>query len=265
MVKTLANKIRFAYQNYDSIFIYVVGRVGAGKTSFALHLLREVYNTWNILDYVFFDLKKFLEKAYRKISCNRRYIAIVLDDAGATLNALRFREQEMLKIIEIFNFMRSICSGIIFTTPDVYDVLKRIRVKAMFIAQVFPLAKERSIARIYETRYSAGYDKYYRKFITEIEYPRHYPIHSEYIKKRNSFIRKRMREILNKKERKISYYVGKTICPKCHREGYMYFRMIGNKVYVYIMHGRNGECYLGNLNKNKELLVEIGNKISINR
>jgi len=264
MVNYIADKIVYAYENYDSLFLYVVGRVGAGKTSFALHILREIYGSWNILNYVFFDIRKFMEKAYKKISKSSRYKAIVLDDAGATLNALRFREQEMMNIIEIFNFMRTICSGIIFTTPDVYDVLKRIRVKAMFIAQIFPISREKSLARIYETRYSAGYDKYYRKFLKEIEFPRHYPIHREYIKKRNNFIKKRMKELLKKNNNTSrTLHLIRTICPLCERTGILIFRITNNTIYLYIEHGRNDICWIGKLRENKQLFLQATKNIAI--
>ena len=126
MVKTLANKIRFAYQNYDSIFIYVVGRIGAGKTSFALHLAREILGDWRkVLDHVYFDVNEFMKKCYNLVRRSERMKIVILDDAGATLNSLRFREEKMMKIAEILNLSRSFVSGVIFTTPDIYDVLRR--------------------------------------------------------------------------------------------------------------------------------------------
>ena len=120
MVKTLANKIRFAYENYDSVFVYVVGRIGAGKTSFALHLAREILGDWNkVLKHVFFDVDEFMKQSYKLVKRNERMKIAILDDAGTTLNNLRFREEKMMKIGELLNLARSFVSGLIFTTPDI--------------------------------------------------------------------------------------------------------------------------------------------------
>ena len=107
----------------------------------------------------------------------------------------------MMKIAEILNLSRSFVSGLVFTTPDIYDVLRRVRVKAMFSVQVKPISREKALASIYQTNYSVAYDRYYRKFLTEIEYPRKYPIFKEYRILRQNYIKKRLKQILEKTEK----------------------------------------------------------------
>ena len=260
MVKKIARMIEKAYESYDGLFIYVVGRIGAGKTSFALHTLREVYGNWNAaLDHLFFDIRDFMKAAYGAMKRGQRFKAVLIDDAGASLNALRFREQSMMEIAEVMNLARSFTAAVIFTTPDVYDVLKRVRVKAMFVVQVKAQNVEKSVALVYQTRYSAAYDKYYRKFICEIEFPRKYPVHERYMRLRKKYIIRRMKEIVGKSKRckTRTYSITKVICPECNKIGILLLRSNDSAIYMYVSHGKEGECYLGSLRKNRDLLINL--------
>ncbi len=159
------------------------------------------------------------------------------------------------------NLARSFVSGVCYTSIDFYDLLRRLRVKTQLQIYVQKLSEERSQALVYRQKYSPAYDRYYRKFLFEIEFPRKYPVHEEYRKLRRAYILRRLEQIVKKTSSRASgsgenVSLTRVICPRCGEFGTLQLQSINNRIYAYVMHtGRR--CYIGKLRENRELIVSL--------
>ena len=262
MVRFIVNKIREAYNDYNCIFCYIIGNLGSGKTSFALHVSKELLGSWDrVLDHLYFSLDDFLMCIRDLVLRGERVKVIILDDAGSSIPATMWREKEAREISALINLARTYVSSILFTTPDFYDILKRVRVKINYLIETRKIEERRSLARVYQYKYSTGWDKYYRKLVKEIQYPRYYPddVFRRYNKMRREFIRKLVERLLPQlKESTISLCT--VICPNCGEKGTLALMLRNPTTIPYIKvyhHRENRVCYLGKLKENKELFIKL--------
>jgi len=177
-LRYLARKINRAYEKESFECFLVVGEMGRGKTSFALHLAREVLGNWDVvLNYLFFDVTQALQVMYNSLINGRRLKIIILDDFGLWGSSLDWFESDKRAFVRFYNVIRECVSSVVITSPLPQDILKRIREKSMYKVQVDfdPECKDYSIARIYREKYDVGTNMFYRKMIAIIRYPRHYP------------------------------------------------------------------------------------------
>lgn len=105
---------------YDSIVTaYVYGEMGAGKTSYALWVAKEVLGDWNkSLDHLFFRPEEAINAVVRAVNQNRKLPIIIMDDAGTWLDRMTWWEREKVSFMKFFNLIRSVAHAIIFTTPS---------------------------------------------------------------------------------------------------------------------------------------------------
>ena len=135
---TLTKKIKFAMRHYGFESVFVIGPQGCGKTTYAMLVAYEIYRDWDkVLHYVVFDPLEIMDEIEQSLEKNQRIPLIVFDDAGVHLSKYLFHTSEGFKLAiamnALFNLMRTVCAGVIFTSPDM-DTLKEIRKKAWIVA-----------------------------------------------------------------------------------------------------------------------------------
>ncbi|AQQ16864.1 ORF9 [Sulfolobus spindle-shaped virus 3] len=134
----LGTRIINAYKSNGFESAITFGKQGVGKTTYALKVAKEVYQrlghepdeSWQLaLDSLFFELKDALQlmKIFRQN--NRTIPIIIFDDAGIWLQKYLWYKEEMIKFYRIYNIIRNIVSGIIFTTPSPNDIAFYVREK----------------------------------------------------------------------------------------------------------------------------------------
>jgi len=135
----LARKIRSAYYRYDFESAFIIGQQGYGKTTYAMLVLYELYDgDWDkVLQHVVFDPQEILPRFKEALKTGKRIKAVVFDDAGLHLSKYLIHTGEQgfkltMVINALFNLIRTICAGVIFTSPDM-DVLKELRKKSWIV------------------------------------------------------------------------------------------------------------------------------------
>jgi len=129
----------------------VSGRLGAGKTTYSLLILHDLYGDWDtVLDHFYYNpqdaFDKFEEftrtclekKRFGKLTWLRdRITAVVFDDAGIWFSKYwhAVDPKVVLLINSIFDFIRSNVAGVIFTCPT-EDILKELRLKSNYRVKV---------------------------------------------------------------------------------------------------------------------------------
>ena len=161
---TLSFLIKQAYKNYGFVSAFIYGPQGVGKTTYGLKVLYYVYGSWELaLKYTFFDLettKQFLENAFTN---NRRIKAILLDDVGTWLIKYSWRSNPSIWFSKLYNMIRTVCSGVIFTSVEVSDIIKFIRDKVIFRVSVSKVSPDTSLAIGYKVNTLPSLDQYVEK------------------------------------------------------------------------------------------------------
>jgi len=138
----LADLIEKAYRHDGVVIALIYGDMGCGKTSYALWTAYEVLGSWRkALDSLFFhpgDAMKAMERAIQK---GRRLPIIILDDAGLWLERETWWEEHKIRFAELFNVIRSICAGVIFTSPS-EELPKQIINKIQLRVKALPASEE---------------------------------------------------------------------------------------------------------------------------
>jgi len=212
----LADLIKAALRREGVVTTYVYGDFGYGKTSYALWTAYEVYGDWEeVLKHLFFDpldAVKVMERAVRR---GERIPVMIMDDAGLWLDKLTWWEEDKVAFMQFFNLIRSVAAGVIFTVPS-EDLPKAIRRKCLFRVNTRPISREEALGlagnpRLLEKVYGKAKREgvpgsplalatvYKRKtlpsfmeivFKTHYDlYPLHYPIYSEYNRKRHEALK----------------------------------------------------------------------------
>ncbi len=141
----LGSKIIEAYKTNGFESAIVFGKQGVGKTTYALKVAKEVYQrlghepheAWEFaLDSLFFELKDALRlmKIFRE---NDRTIPVIIfDDAGLWLQKYKWQREDLMKFYEVYNIIRNIVSGLIFTTPSPNDITFYVREKGWKLVKI---------------------------------------------------------------------------------------------------------------------------------
>lgn len=200
----LARLIREAYRSNGVVTAYVYGDFGYGKTSYALWVAYQVYGNWeDALGHLVFKPEDALSIIGDAIDSGRRVPLIIMDDAGLWLDKLTWWERPKVRFMELFNLIRSVTAGIIFTTPSrelpqqlVNKLFYRVRVEPVYRPETVP-----GVEQVAEYARSLGLKPYVSKamgyklktlpqFFNLIKkqfvdyYPTHYPVFREYEEKR---------------------------------------------------------------------------------
>lgn len=135
-----SKKVRSAYKRGDFESLFVVGPQGSGKTTYAMLVLYELYHDWDtVLRRIVFDPKEILPRFKEALGSGRRLKLVVFDDAGIHLskylwNLGREGQYTVMLINSMFNVIRSVVAGVIFTSPDM-DILVELRRKSWWVGQ----------------------------------------------------------------------------------------------------------------------------------
>jgi len=175
---TFTKKVISAYRRYDFENLFAVGPQGMGKTTYAMLVLYEVYKDWDsVLEWLTFDPREVLPKLKEALRAGSRIKLIVFDDAGIHLSKYLWSldkeaQQVALLMNSLFNIIRTVCAGVIFTSPDM-DVLKELRKKSWWVGEPkAPSGKEdpRRLMTLYRKRILVtGVTRVSRKAIDEYD------------------------------------------------------------------------------------------------
>lgn len=104
---------------------WIISPVGAGKTSYGLNVTAGVFaeSTPTINDWkkafaaTFLSVDEIFNYMGKAIEHRQRIPILVLDDAGFWLHKLTWWKAEKVAFMSFFQFVRTVCSAIIFTSP----------------------------------------------------------------------------------------------------------------------------------------------------
>lgn len=216
----LSHLIRRAIEYNGIITAYVYGEFGYGKTSYALWVAYEVYNSWKeALEHLYFKPHEVIEVLGEALDTGKRIPLIVMDDAGLWLDRLTWWETDKVRFMELFNLIRSLSSGVIFTTPSEElptPILNKcfFRVKVDIIdpenaprhdvervldkARRYNLKPLVSKATGYRLKTLPSFFKLVKKTYYDY-FPTHYPVYEDYERKRKEALKyyyRRLREVV---------------------------------------------------------------------
>ncbi|MEB3786544.1 MAG: hypothetical protein GSR75_00355 [Desulfurococcales archaeon] len=201
----LATLIEKAYRYNGIITAYVFGEFGYGKTSYALWNAYEIYGSWEkALSHLYFKPEDVIKDIGKAIKTGKRIPLIIMDDAGLWLDKLTWWEESKIRFMELFNLIRSVAAGVIFTTPS-EELPKQILNKAFFRIKIEPAdpgsdevagqtaeyARRAGLKPLvskaigYRLKTLPSFMKIVRKTYIDY-YPTHYPVYEEYEKKRKA-------------------------------------------------------------------------------
>jgi len=165
---TLSFLIRRAYSQYGFVSAFIYGSQGEGKTTYAMWVLRYVYGDWpTAVNYVFMDTKPLILRLKEAHEKGERIPAVLIDDAGKSLIKYSWGERGSIAFAILYNLMRSVCSGVLFTSVEATDIIKFVRDKVQFRVHVRRVGPEESIAVGYKVGYSPLLEPYVRRFFTD--------------------------------------------------------------------------------------------------
>ena len=127
MVLVTAEKIRQAHYRNECQNFIVYGPLGYGKTSYAVHILMEVYKTTDIN-----ELKKYyahtpIEVLAMLQGFKEQKPCIVWDDAGVWLYYMDYANPLVKHFGKNLQMIRTKVASIIFTTPNPTLILGKLR------------------------------------------------------------------------------------------------------------------------------------------
>ena len=129
--------------------IIVYGPSGEGKSVFSLKVLKEIYGKSRLRHYIIFrpeDLVKFLMNLQKR---NERIPTFLMDDAGLWFNKQDFRDKFVVAAMKWIQVARTNTASIIFTTPNVSQLVKSLRSLDCFLINISNKSPTRSQAKAY--------------------------------------------------------------------------------------------------------------------
>ena len=125
---------------------------------------------------------------------------ILIDDASICLMKFLWFKAASVWFSKLFNFMRSVSAGVIFTSIEVGDILKFIRDKVMYRVQIKRVSNGRALAIGYQQLFLPDLSSYVRKsFIDEFGLDLPSEIRANYEKVRHDTLQTLMNEVSKKK------------------------------------------------------------------
>jgi hypothetical protein len=123
--------IRSSYVANESREFLIYGTKGWGKSSYALKILAQLYQTWEweiLKKYIVFSPDDFIKvMAALKAEDAPRQYALLWDDAGVWLSALKWNDPLLIAIVRYLDVCRVHWAAILFTTPFPTHVVKKVR------------------------------------------------------------------------------------------------------------------------------------------
>jgi hypothetical protein len=205
----LSKLITKAYTSEGFISALIFGPQGIGKTSYALHVAKEIYGSWRkALEHLFFNPKEAIDKLYSALEQEKRIPLIIMDDAGLWLGKSQWWKKEKIEFAEFFDIIRTVCSAVIFTTPA-DNLISRLSHEIQLRIKVSPIDSELysqlkrqgynidvnnwRVAKIYRFSLSPLFQPIIKKQAYDI-YPLRYPsdIKALYDKKRQEAVKQKL-------------------------------------------------------------------------
>lgn len=127
----LAKEIQSAYEKNQSRQVVIYGETGVGKSVYAIKVLKQLYDDpqhpeeWK--QYIVFTPEQFITLVTKLLREKRRAKCIVWDDAGYWLFALDWNDPKVKAAMKMFQVSRTVTAAIIFTTPAVQMIIKKIQ------------------------------------------------------------------------------------------------------------------------------------------
>lgn len=129
----LSHFIKKAYEKYDFISAYIYGPQGVGKTTYALKVMFEIYQDWDqVLNHTFLTTEALTSKLNEAVQNDERIPAILIDDAGLVFIKYMWYKDFSIWFSKLYNLIRTICAGVLFTSVEVSDIIKFIRDKVIY-------------------------------------------------------------------------------------------------------------------------------------
>ena len=131
-----SEKIYWAFRKQEAIGIVSYGEWGAGKSSFAIQVLKELYPGEEWKKYLVFKPEDFLNLVDGVVSRGERVPCVVWDDAGLWLYALDWNDPRVKSVVKFLNVLRTVMGGLIMTTPAIDMIVTKIpHIEGMRIAK----------------------------------------------------------------------------------------------------------------------------------
>ena len=199
-----AELAKHAYKVNGYLQLFVFGEQGVGKTTYACLTAFQVYRDWDkVLKHLFFHPQPALAKLKETFKGGRRIPLIIFDDAGIYLSkythlAVKGGYTVTLNINRVFNFMRTLCSTVILTSPTP-DILKDLREKSWFNAIVRPHPERSEPWRqaVILKRFPSLKGETWLENVGEDSFPLKLPndVYREYERKRNEAAEKILKDL----------------------------------------------------------------------
>jgi len=153
----ISQQILKAHENYGFTSFMIVGSQGTGKTTLALKAMFQVYGDWSkVIDYTFLEPEELMDVLRERFEEGERVPAILVDDVAVGFDKYSWASKQSKTFAKLFNLMRTISSGAIFTSVEGSDLFKWVRDKIQYEVWVRRLTKEESEYRIYRRLYYPG-------------------------------------------------------------------------------------------------------------
>jgi len=123
-------------QNYfgDEFNPYIVyGKLGIGKSSYAMQVSACAYGTYDnpdwdkMKEYIVFKPEDFVQRCIDMVNEDKREKVLIWDDAGLWLYAMDYNDPFVVAVTKYLNVARTNWASIIFTTPTPTMVIKKLR------------------------------------------------------------------------------------------------------------------------------------------
>ena len=141
LVIEMHERILEEYYSRGFISIYVFGKEGSGKTSYALWLGYTIYGNWDTtLNHLFLEPRPFLATMLRALERKSKLKYVIVDDPGRWLNKLDWMRDDVKAFTRFYNIIRTSVCGVIFTSPA-DDVITSIRKKSHVRGRVYRIRR----------------------------------------------------------------------------------------------------------------------------
>ncbi|AZG03103.1 hypothetical protein [Sulfolobus spindle-shaped virus] len=149
----LASEIYKAYKEGSFLNVIIFGKQGAGKTTYALRVAKEVLKmidknldeqtAWEkALSYLAFNVREALQKLaiivelHKQGHIDSRLPLLIMDDASIDLIKYNWYDKENQEFFKLNVLARTWVSAIIYTSPMMSDISKFLREKGWMVVKI---------------------------------------------------------------------------------------------------------------------------------
>lgn len=104
------------------------GRLGTGKTAFAVAVCAELYHSFeSVKKRIVWLPSQFVDLSWKMVERKEKDIMMIWDDAGLHLNFMDFNDPWVVKVIKYLNVCRSNWNCIMTTSPNPLLIVAKVR------------------------------------------------------------------------------------------------------------------------------------------